>query len=483
VFLLAHMRKNEEKNPLLILGENESAYQLAVEMDRHLPVIWVCPGRKPGGADQIKALENSRLQSVEGANGAFLVDLTVGGEPHKINAAAIIIIPEPHYDLINDFKENRMREQPSAQVLILKEVSPLVFREVVSEGLAAARDGHQVYLVVDEIQVGFADGEYLCQEAREAGVVFLKDAGTDIYARVKDRPGYQGGFRPGRGGHLTETAAAAPYRVYCQTGVLGGEESLVIEADQVWQADNSRIRADYFQILRQLGVVSRRQEDYPFRTCRKGIFVVDSGWGEPFSREETVASLRFLLASYIEEVRVPKVDYEVDPDRCQFCLTCYRVCPHHAIEIGGASRNMYGRAMAIDPGACFNCGRCYAECPAQAILCHNEPDQAPAVRILACENSGGPLLKGTEIEHRLFPCAGAIGFEQMLDSITPGCDRLIIMACRDGKCEHGQGGRRLSMRVRRLNTLLRSLETQTRVEVIRVSAQDKYVIGEEGLRS
>ena len=479
---MVHKREGEEKHPLLILGENDLAYQLAVEMGRHLPIIWGCLGRKPGTADGIKVLENSRLQSVARTNGSFIVDLNVWGEPFRTNAAAIVVVPEPEYDLVSDFRDNRERMRPSTQVLILREVSPLLFQGVINEGLTAAMDDHQVYLVTDEVQVGFAGGEELCQKAREAGVIFLKDVEVDLYAHGDGMPGYQGGFRPGRGGHLTEMAAEPPYRVYCHTGALGNEESLMIEADQVWQADGSRLRADYSQVLQQLGVLSYRQEDYPFQTGRKGIYVVDSRWSEPFSPEEMVSCLKLFIRPYIEETRVQKVDYEIDPDLCQLCLTCYRVCPHQAIEVVGSSSNTYGQAMAIDPEACFSCGRCYAECPAQAIICRTEPHQAPAAKVLACENSGGLLLKGTEIEYRLYPCAGAIGFAQMLDSITPGCDRLIIMTCRDGKCQHGQGGRRLSRRVQRLNDLLRSLGNQTRVEVIRVSAQDKPRMWEEELR-
>jgi len=49
----------------------------------------------------------------------------------------------------------------------------------------------------------------------------------------------------------------------------------------------------------------------------------------------------------------------IDETKCAMCLTCYRVCPLDAIEIG--------EAMKPNPSRCQACGICASVCPANAI--------------------------------------------------------------------------------------------------------------------
>jgi len=93
--------------------------------------------------------------------------------------------------------------------------------------------------------------------------------------------------------------------------------------------------------------------------------------------------------------------------------------------------------------------------------------------VLACENSGGPLLEGSGIPKLLFPSAGGIGITDMLRAWRPGIERLVVMTCRDGKCQHRDGGKRLKLRAERLNRLFRLLNNPVRIEVVQVSAQDR----------
>ena len=61
---------------------------------------------------------------------------------------------------------------------------------------------------------------------------------------------------------------------------------------------------------------------------------------------------------------------EVDPDKCDSCLVCVRVCPYGAPFI-----NKEG-VSEIPPSACMGCGLCISECPARAIvLKHCTDDQ------------------------------------------------------------------------------------------------------------
>lgn len=51
----------------------------------------------------------------------------------------------------------------------------------------------------------------------------------------------------------------------------------------------------------------------------------------------------------------------IDPERCNGCTRCFKVCPTDAIV--GANRQMH----AVFPEACNGCGQCVAVCPLQGI--------------------------------------------------------------------------------------------------------------------
>jgi iron only hydrogenase large subunit-like protein len=50
----------------------------------------------------------------------------------------------------------------------------------------------------------------------------------------------------------------------------------------------------------------------------------------------------------------------VDPDQCNGCVHCLRVCPTEAIRVKGG-------CAVIDPDRCVDCGNCFRVCPVRAI--------------------------------------------------------------------------------------------------------------------
>ena len=57
---------------------------------------------------------------------------------------------------------------------------------------------------------------------------------------------------------------------------------------------------------------------------------------------------------------------DINTDKCVLCLTCFRSCPHRAIEIGDVASGQKRGAM-VNVEACQGCGICVGECPAKAI--------------------------------------------------------------------------------------------------------------------
>lgn len=105
---------------------------------------------------------------------------------------------------------------------------------------------------------------------------------------------------------------------------------------------------------------------YPVETNRKGIYMVGGCRDEMdfpgVIQDGTIAAgeIGALLGQGVliyEEDRV-----RVETEKCVFCLTCVRLCPHQAAEI-----DLVKEAAFINPAACQACGMCAANCPAQAI--------------------------------------------------------------------------------------------------------------------
>jgi len=194
-----------------------------------------------------------------------------------------------------------------------------------------------------------------------------------------------------------------------------------------------------------------------------------------------MAAVSARISAYYRGNIVISEVYRIDPEKCSLCLTCFRLCPHVAIDIKKSPdyANMYGAACQINPLACTFCGACYASCPAQAITPTGGEVKKPKVSVLACENSGGPLLerRGESMSCRLYSCAGAITLTEILQTMLEGADKVLVMACREDGCRHGKGDVYCEQRLRLLNRLLSELGLDKRVEILRVAPADYMIKG------
>jgi len=75
----------------------------------------------------------------------------------------------------------------------------------------------------------------------------------------------------------------------------------------------------------------------------------------------------------------------IDPERCNACGVCERVCRFEAVHVAP-----FRRSVTIDPFACEGCGRCAGACPNDAITM--VPGQAGEV--VTARSAIGPLVYG-----------------------------------------------------------------------------------------
>ena len=116
---------------------------------------------------------------------------------------------------------------------------------------------------------------------------------------------------------------------------------------------------------------------YPTASNREGIFFAGNCHADlDLMRALTEASNVALNAYQLlaqEKITVEAERVIVDPNKCRFCLTCIRACPHHAIrEVEVDHEKMAAQIVDL---ACQGCGICAVVCPAKAIKCKDDSDE------------------------------------------------------------------------------------------------------------
>ncbi len=187
-------------------------------------------------------------------------------------------------------------------------------------------------------------------------------------------------------------------------------------------------------------------------TQKAGVYAVGPARGV-FDHESLKADVEAVMVSLFKAMPelsdlTPRLAASVDHNKCTFCLTCVRLCPHGAI--GFHSR------PDVDPLSCRACGVCVVECPMSAIeircgaagvsetenpsLCGSRFKESGQIKLFLCARSGlqaaskinSSLLSGVEICE--LPCAGALSSGSLLKSFRDGAPGIIIAGCFKGNC-------------------------------------------------
>lgn len=202
----------------------------------------------------------------------------------------------------------------------------------------------------------------------------------------------------------------------------------------------------------------------PTLSGRRGVYILGGSRGPAAysnlveEAEYTLNEIGFLL----QDIK-PLVNYrrEVDDQKCILCYTCYRICPHGAIE-----RDEELDAMKVLNLACQGCNACISHCPASAISIvedNNELIEA-GLRVLMCENSARTAWERmagkdrfSDLKIETIPCAGSIKKEDVYHYLRNSADRLLILGCFEESCKHLSGDRKAYRIVNEVNERLKAL--------------------------
>jgi heterodisulfide reductase subunit A len=212
---------------------------------------------------------------------------------------------------------------------------------------------------------------------------------------------------------------------------------------------------------------------WPVKSARRGVYFV-GGCHDECDPQEAQLEARAVLADLVARlpdgpVRVPVEKVIVNADKCAACLTCYRECPHGAIQ-----PNLSQHRMDILDPACWQCGICVSVCPGRAlehgslrwdqmhgtlqVAAREIMGRAPIIAF-SCRQSAVPaadaaghakLTLPTDVLLVDVPCAGLVSDQMVLDALELGARGVLVLGCHHDNCRSLWGSDLTHKRVDRI---------------------------------
>lgn len=419
-------------------------------------------------SNMIEVMAGTHMDGAAGAPGDFRVWLSNSEDIIEKTVGAIVVASElvacPLHEvyglelsdtvITQSQLEAALHQNPAAldgktvafMVGLAQDGNPLVLERVLKSVLAIENMADtSAYVFAGDLKVAEDGLERLYLQCRDKGAMYVKLTEMPAVAQT--------------GGTLSITYAdpVLQRRVELSPDVIVVEEA--IGADQV--------NAELAEMLNiDVGSMGFLQTEnvhrYPVDTNREGIFVVGGSrrvkkrYGSLMDAENVAIRVRRLLGD--GTVNLPANKAVLDIGKCTFCLTCYRCCPHGAIDWSADNKPV------ISAVACQSCGICAAECPMNAIQIGDFNDTVmlgqvtdsastragdmPTIVAFCCQNSGleaarmaetfgMPLPKG--LKTVAVPCGGKVDIDYVMHALAEGADGVVVMACHHGNCKSEKG--------------------------------------------
>jgi len=428
-----------------------------------------------GSADSetLQILTEMRLISCKGSVGNFRIEATQHNKPVIIDAGRIIIAEEDQRasnfslyglkassnvitlsqikNLLHDSSRGKSVLSEIKKMVFLtglvKESTPVIAKEVMLSSLLLQKDFNvQTYILTKNLKVAGDGLESLYRETKNAGTVYIKftDAVPDIYQEEKDTIRIE----------FFDEITSKNFRLTPDMTVV--DETIV----------PSRYATDFAKILHietdaNRFVQADNVHRYSVLTNRKGIMVAGpsrsilTGDDQRIDAENAVLAVMGLDEGETE-TKLEKA--EIHPGQCIRCLTCYRLCPYHAITLN--------TRVTVGPDVCERCGICASQCPRGAVRIKDlEPgaisDRIKTSDVARTEQTFTPLLvafccsrsaaQARDLAicmgHRLpqglrvveVPCSGAVSYDHIFAALDNNTDGVMVLTCHKGNCHSEQG--------------------------------------------
>jgi coenzyme F420-reducing hydrogenase delta subunit/thioredoxin reductase/Pyruvate/2-oxoacid:ferredoxin oxidoreductase delta subunit len=420
---------------------------------------------------RITLLDRTRLVSLSGAAGDFECSLRSEESVSTGSFGAVVlatgsIVQTPEAALPVEKIAEPERKKGSACIVLAAggASSPVQAQAALDGALNLRNKGAEVTVLYQQMSVSAAGLQKLYDDARAAGVVF---------GRYEGKPGIE----KSNGSFTVEFVAddiAERVRLTCDALYCEGEEKPSPAAAELAAIlEIGTDGAGFFQ--------SENVSLYPVSTRRRGIYAVGN-CRRPAPLDE-VASDVLCATAQIGELfetlrKGPPVQAPVvDAEKCAFCLTCYRACPHRAIGF-----DYENSAAKILENACFACGTCVGECPARAIKFETSPQtedvQSTRIAGFFCSHSAAETFrkireKGLdipEIDMTEVTCSGSVEVPDILEAFENGAEGVVIAGCHRGSCRSITGSHYAGKRSDRVKAIMEQVGLEPeRLEMVYIS--------------
>ena len=161
---------------------------------------------------------------------------------------------------------------------------------------------------------------------------------------------------------------------------------------------------------------------------------------------------------------------KIDESKCASCLTCFRVCPLGAVEIG--------ETMRANPVRCQACGLCASVCPANAVSLSFWGSGSLEEQFSSAAAEGGAPKSAVALvcEHRTdngatagivlrVPCLARLKPVEVLRLFRQGCESLVLHTCEEDRCKYGSAWGNIESMANYVRSILGRVRPGATIEV------------------
>jgi heterodisulfide reductase subunit A len=211
----------------------------------------------------------------------------------------------------------------------------------------------------------------------------------------------------------------------------------------------------------------------PVDSATRGIFFAGCAEGPKDIKDSvtqaSAATARAMRLMNPGSLTVEAITAAVDPELCNSCGLCAKVCPYNAIGVDTKAKT----AAAVTGAACSGCGTCAAECPTAAITMNHftdaqieaqidavlEGNAAERIPVFACNwcSYAGADFAGVSRLHypantRLIRtmCSGRVHEKFIWRAFAKGAPAVLVSGCHIGDCHYMNANQWTERRIKRI---------------------------------